>query len=63
MSRSIIKALKEIIKHVDIPIADIHFHYKKSINCLRINGDKNFGEILKAAKNNDCSIRVGKCWP
>ena len=46
------KALKEIIKHVDIPvIADIHFHYKRAIeaaesgaSCLRINpgniGDK-----------------------
>ena len=66
------KALKEIIKHVDIPIvADIHFHYKRAIeaaengaNCLRINpgniGDKKkILEILKAAKNNDCSIRVG----
>ena len=39
------KALKEIIKHVDIPvIADIHFHYKRAIeaaesgaSCLRIN--------------------------
>ena len=65
-------ALKEIIKNVDIPIiADIHFHYKRAIeaaesgaNCLRINpgniGDKKkVFEILKAAKNNDCSIRVG----
>ena len=65
-------ALKEIIKHVDVPIvADIHFHYKRAIeaaesgaNCLRINpgniGDKKkVFEILKAAKNNDCSIRVG----
>ena len=46
------KSLKEIIKHVDIPIiADIHFHYKRAIeaaengaSCLRINpgniGDK-----------------------
>ena len=39
------KALKEIVKHVDIPIvADIHFHYKRAIeaaengaSCLRIN--------------------------
>ena len=39
------KALKEIIKHVDVPIvADIHFHYKRAIeaaesgaSCLRIN--------------------------
>ena len=66
------KALKEITKNVQIPvIADIHFHYKRAIEaaengakCLRINpgniGDKNkIHEILSAAKNNDCSIRVG----
>ena len=66
------KALKEIVKNVDIPIiADIHFHYKRAIEaaesgakCLRINpgniGDKNkVFEVLNAAKNNDCSIRVG----
>ena len=66
------KALKEIIKHVDIPIiADIHFHYKRAIeaaengaNCLRINpgniGDKKkIHDVLKAAKNNNCSIRIG----
>ena len=66
------KALKEIIKHVDIPvIADIHFHYKRAIeaaesgaSCLRINpgniGDKNkIKEVIKASKNNNCSIRIG----
>ena len=66
------KALKEIIKHVDIPIvADIHFHYKRAIeaaengaSCLRINpgniGSKDkIKEVIKAAKNNGCSIRVG----
>tara|TARA_B100000963_G_scaffold252613_1_gene221344 strand:- start:3871 stop:4968 length:1098 start_codon:yes stop_codon:yes gene_type:complete len=66
------KALKEIIKHVDIPIiADIHFHYKRAIeaaesgaSCLRINpgniGDKNkIKEVIKSAKDNNCSIRVG----
>ena len=66
------KALKEIINHVDIPvIADIHFHYKRAIeaadngaSCLRINpgniGDKNkIKEVIEAAKNNNCSIRVG----
>ena len=66
------KALKEITKHVDIPIvADIHFHYKRAIeaaengaSCLRINpgniGSKDkIKEVIKAAKNNDCSIRVG----
>ena len=66
------KALKEIIKHVDVPIvADIHFHYKRAIeaaesgaSCLRINpgniGNLNkIKEVIKAAKNNNCSIRVG----
>ena len=66
------KALKEITKHVDTPIvADIHFHYKRAIeaaengaSCLRINpgniGSKDkIKEVIKAAKNNDCSIRVG----
>ncbi|WP_075504483.1 flavodoxin-dependent (E)-4-hydroxy-3-methylbut-2-enyl-diphosphate synthase [Candidatus Pelagibacter communis] len=66
------KALKEITKNVKIPIiADIHFHYKRAIEaaengakCLRINPG-NIGEInkihdvLKAAKDNDCSIRIG----
>ena len=66
------KALKEITKHVDVPIvADIHFHYKRAIeaaengaSCLRINpgniGSKDkIKEVVKAAKNNNCSIRVG----
>ncbi len=66
------KALKEIVKHVDIPIvADIHFHFKRAIeaaengaSCLRINpgniGDKSkIKEVLSAAKNNNCSIRIG----
>ena len=66
------KALKEIIKHVNIPIiADIHFHYKRAVeaavngaSCLRINpgniGNINkIKEVIKAAKDYDCSIRVG----
>ena len=66
------KALKEIIKHVDVPIvADIHFHFKRAIeaaesgaSCLRINpgniGDENkIKEVIKAAQDNNCSIRVG----
>ena len=66
------KALKEITKHVDIPIvADIHFHYKRAIeaaengaSCLRINpgniGDKKkIVEVIKSARDNNCSIRVG----
>ncbi len=65
-------ALKEISKHAPVPIiADIHFHYKRAIEaaengakCLRINpgniGNKQkIYEVLSAAKNNDCSIRIG----
>ena len=66
------KALKDIIKNTSIPIvADIHFHYKRAIEaaesgaaCLRINpgniGDKKkIKEVISAAKNNNCSIRIG----
>ena len=65
-------SLKKILKHINVPIvADIHFHYKRAIEaatsgaqCLRINpgniGSKErVREILKAAKDNDCSIRIG----
>ena len=66
------KCLKEIIKEVNVPIvADIHFHHKRAIeaaengaSCLRINPG-NIGskertlEVLKAAKDNNCSIRIG----
>ena len=66
------KALKEIVKKVNLPIvADIHFHYQRAIeaakmgaSCLRINPG-NIGskervlEVIKAAKDNDCSIRIG----
>jgi (E)-4-hydroxy-3-methylbut-2-enyl-diphosphate synthase len=65
-------ALKEIVKHVSTPIvADIHFHYKRAVEaaengakCLRINpgniGDKlKIHEVLSAAKNNNCSVRIG----
>ena len=65
-------SLKKILKHVKVPIvADIHFHYKLAIeaansgaNCLRINpgnigSKKKVQEILKAAKDNNCSIRIG----
>ena len=65
-------ALKEIVKEVEAPIvADIHFHYKRAIeaakmgaSCLRINPG-NIGnqdriiEVIKAAKDNNCSIRIG----
>ena len=66
------KALKDIVKNASIPIvADIHFHYKRAIEaaesgaaCLRINpgniGEKKkIKEVISAAKNNNCSIRIG----
>ena len=65
-------SLKKIIKQVDVPIvADIHYHYSRAIeaamsgaHCLRINpgnigSKKRIQEILKAAKDNNCSIRIG----
>ena len=65
-------SLKEITKHSSVPIiADIHYHYKRALEaadngakCLRINpgniGDKKkIKEIINAAKNNNCSIRIG----
>ena len=66
------QALKKIIQSTNIPIiADIHYHFKRAIeaaqngaDCLRINpgniGDKEkIKEVIKAAKDNNCSIRVG----
>ena len=66
------RALKEIVKQVNAPIvADIHFHYKRAIeaakmgaSCIRINPG-NIGtkdrilEVVKAAKDYNCSIRIG----
>ena len=65
-------ALKEIVKHSSVPIiADIHFHYERAIeaaksgaSCLRINPG-NIGsitrvrEVIKAANDYNCSIRIG----
>ena len=66
------EALKDICKHTSVPIiADIHFHYKRALesaangaSCLRINpgnigSTEKVKEIIKAAKDNDCSIRIG----
>jgi len=66
------KALKEIVPEVPVPIvADIHFHYKRGIEaaeagaaCLRINpgniGDeRRVREVIKAARDHNCSIRIG----
>ena len=65
-------ALKDICKKSTVPIiADIHFHYKRAIEsavngaaCLRINpgniGSKEkVNEVIKAAKDYNCSIRIG----
>jgi (E)-4-hydroxy-3-methylbut-2-enyl-diphosphate synthase len=65
-------ALKHIVPEVSVPIvADIHFHYKRGIEaaeagaaCLRINpgniGDeKRVKEVIKAARDHNCSIRIG----
>lgn len=65
-------ALKHIVPEVTVPIvADIHFHYKRGIEaaqngaaCLRINpgniGSKErVAEVVKAAKDHGCSMRIG----
>ena len=65
-------ALREIVRESPVPIvADIHFHYKRAIEaaeagaaCLRINpgniGDESrVKEVIKAAKDHGCSIRIG----
>jgi (E)-4-hydroxy-3-methylbut-2-enyl-diphosphate synthase len=65
-------ALKTIVKAAKVPIvADIHFHYKRAIEaaeagaaCLRINPG-NIGsaqrvrEVVKAAIDHGCSMRIG----
>jgi (E)-4-hydroxy-3-methylbut-2-enyl-diphosphate synthase len=66
------KALKEIVKESPVPIvADIHFHYKRGIEaaeagaaCLRINpgnigSEERVKEVIQAAKDNNCSMRIG----
>jgi len=65
-------ALAEIVREVNVPIvADIHFHYRRAIEaaeagaaCLRINpgniGSKErVKEVVKAARDHGCSIRIG----
>ncbi|MDP1577387.1 MAG: flavodoxin-dependent (E)-4-hydroxy-3-methylbut-2-enyl-diphosphate synthase, partial [Cypionkella sp.] len=65
-------ALREIVRESPVPIvADIHFHYKRAIEaaeagaaCLRINPG-NIGnaqrvrDVVQAAKDHGCSIRIG----
>lgn len=65
-------ALKQIVPEINVPIvADIHFHYKRAIEaaqngaaCLRINpgnigSEEKIKDVIKAAKDNNCSIRIG----
>src|SRR6185503_8395384 len=65
-------ALKDIVRQVDVPIvADIHFHYRRAIEaadsgaaCLRINpgnigSSERVKEVIKAARDHGCSMRIG----
>jgi (E)-4-hydroxy-3-methylbut-2-enyl-diphosphate synthase len=65
-------ALSQIVKAVSVPIvADIHFHHKRAIEaaeagaaCLRINpgnigSQERVRDVVQAAKDNGCSIRIG----
>ena len=65
-------AFKAIAKASNLPlVADIHFHYKRGIEaakagaaCLRINpgnigSSARVGEVVKAARDNGCSMRIG----
>jgi (E)-4-hydroxy-3-methylbut-2-enyl-diphosphate synthase len=65
-------ALKDIVRQVDVPIvADIHFHYRRAIEaaesgaaCLRINpgnigSQERVKEVIKAARDHGCSMRIG----
>ncbi len=66
------RALREIVRESPVPIvADIHFHYKRAIEaaeagaaCLRINpgnigSQARIKEVIKAARDNGCAIRIG----
>ena len=66
------KALRSIVNESPVPIvADIHFHYRRGIEaaeagaaCLRINpgnigSEKRIKEVIRAAKDNNCSMRIG----
>ena len=65
-------ALSTITKNSPVPIvADIHFHYKRGIEaaeagaaCLRINpgnigSEDRVREVIKAAQDHGCSMRIG----
>jgi (E)-4-hydroxy-3-methylbut-2-enyl-diphosphate synthase len=65
-------ALADIVRAAKVPIvADIHFHYRRAIEaaiagaaCLRINpgnigSSERVGEVVRAAKDHGCSMRIG----
>ncbi len=65
-------ALTKIVPNCPVPIiADIHFHYRRAIEaakagvkCLRINpgnigSNEKVKEVVKAAKDYGCAIRIG----
>ena len=65
-------ALSDITRAIQVPIvADIHFHYRRGIEaaengaaCLRINpgnigGQHRVREVVAAARDHGCSIRIG----
>ncbi|MBW4021721.1 MAG: flavodoxin-dependent (E)-4-hydroxy-3-methylbut-2-enyl-diphosphate synthase [Proteobacteria bacterium] len=65
-------ALADIVRQVNVPIvADIHFHYRRAIEaaqagaaCLRINpgnigSPERVREVVNAARDHGCSIRIG----
>lgn len=65
-------ALASIVRAVRVPIvADIHFHYKRALEaaaagaaCLRLNpgnigSDDRVREVIRAAKDHNCAIRIG----
>jgi (E)-4-hydroxy-3-methylbut-2-enyl-diphosphate synthase len=66
------QALPQIVRAANIPIvADIHFHYRRAIEaaqagaaCLRINpgnigSPERVREVVQAAKDHGCSMRIG----
>ena len=66
------RALREIVRESPVPIvADIHFHYRRGIEaaeagaaCLRINpgnigSPERVREVVKAARDHGCSMRIG----
>jgi (E)-4-hydroxy-3-methylbut-2-enyl-diphosphate synthase len=65
-------ALRAIVRESPVPIvADIHFHYRRAIEaaeagaaCLRINpgnigAPERVREVIRAARDHGCSIRIG----